>query len=363
MPDTPHLGLPLLAPAQAQKHVTHNEALLAIDALLHLAVLDKDLVTPPSGPPEGARYIVPAGATDAWAGQSGTLASWQDGGWDFYPPRAGFIAFVIDEGLLYLHTGSAWLPLTSALAAIQNLGLLGIGTTADATNRFAAKLNTALWTALTTGEGGSGDLRSVMNKQAPSRVLSLLLQSGFSGRAEIGLVGSDELSLRMSPDGSTWTAAAIFDGAGRMRLPAKPVAYVQRRGGNISVGAFALTDIPFDTALVNRGGLFNASTGKFTCPVDGTYRVTCNLLSSAGVAAGRDLIMYMLRNGAGQSFAGSTVSDAYSVVLTSSFQQHVMNGLVSAAAGDVLSVGVVAQSSGITIFGTDITGATFEFLG
>ena len=30
---TPRSGLPLLAAAQAQKHVTHNEALLQLDAL------------------------------------------------------------------------------------------------------------------------------------------------------------------------------------------------------------------------------------------------------------------------------------------------------------------------------------------
>lgn len=32
MPDTTaRLGLPIMAPAQAQKHVTHNEALLLLD--------------------------------------------------------------------------------------------------------------------------------------------------------------------------------------------------------------------------------------------------------------------------------------------------------------------------------------------
>ena len=60
MPTTPHLGLPLMAAAQAQKHVTHNEALALLDALVQCAVLDKDLATPPASPAEGARYIVGA---------------------------------------------------------------------------------------------------------------------------------------------------------------------------------------------------------------------------------------------------------------------------------------------------------------
>ena len=38
MSETVNLELPLIAAAQAQKHVTHNEALAIADALIHLAV-------------------------------------------------------------------------------------------------------------------------------------------------------------------------------------------------------------------------------------------------------------------------------------------------------------------------------------
>ena len=33
---TPRLSLPLLAAGPAQKHVTHNDALVRLDALIHL---------------------------------------------------------------------------------------------------------------------------------------------------------------------------------------------------------------------------------------------------------------------------------------------------------------------------------------
>lgn len=40
MPDkTPNLALPFILPAQAQKHVTHNEALQRLDALVQLVVV------------------------------------------------------------------------------------------------------------------------------------------------------------------------------------------------------------------------------------------------------------------------------------------------------------------------------------
>ena len=51
-----------------------------------------------------------------------------------------------------------------AISLLQNLALLSVGTTVKTGNPFAAKLNKSLWTALTTGESGSGDLRYTLNK-------------------------------------------------------------------------------------------------------------------------------------------------------------------------------------------------------
>ncbi len=57
MDQTPNLNLPYILPAQAQKHVTHNEAIRALDALVQLCALDRDLATPPPSPADGDRYI------------------------------------------------------------------------------------------------------------------------------------------------------------------------------------------------------------------------------------------------------------------------------------------------------------------
>ena len=43
---TPRISAPLLSAAQAQKHVTHNEALLVFDALIMARILDRDLADP-----------------------------------------------------------------------------------------------------------------------------------------------------------------------------------------------------------------------------------------------------------------------------------------------------------------------------
>ena len=207
MTDTLHLALPYIEAAQAQKHVTHNEALRILDAVVMLAVKDRDLSAPPGSPSDGDRYLVKPTGSGAFAGKDQQIAHYRDGAWAFHSPRAGWVCFVEDEDALLVFDGDEWMPLLGDSPAFQNVALLGIGTTADATNPLSAKLNNALWTARTIAEGGDGDLRYKLNKEASGNTLSMLLQTGFSGRAEIGLTGDDDLHLKVSADGSSWTDA------------------------------------------------------------------------------------------------------------------------------------------------------------
>jgi len=211
MTSTPHLALPLLAAAQAQKHVTHNEALALLDALVHLAVKERGRIAPPATPAEGDRYLVGAGGTGAFSGKDFMIALFDLGAWRFFSPRAGWRAFVEAENAVLVFDGSQWRDLGHYCTVIDNLERLGIGMMPDDLNRFSARLNAALLTALDPEEGGTGDLRFVLNKSASANVLSQLFQHGFSGRAEIGLIGSDDFSLRVSPDGTQWTDALLVD--------------------------------------------------------------------------------------------------------------------------------------------------------
>jgi hypothetical protein len=208
---TPNLALPELIAAQAQKHVTVNEALRALDALVQLAVLDRDLTSPPSEPTEGARWIIAAGGSGDWSGHDSEVAAWQDGGWSFHTPQTGWLCYVIDEGALVAWTGSAWADAIFTPSALNNMGLCGVGTTADETNPFSAKLNNALWVAKTTAEGGDGTLRYKMSKESADKTLSVLFQDNFSGRAEIGLTGDDDFHFKVSPDGTSWTDSIVIN--------------------------------------------------------------------------------------------------------------------------------------------------------
>ncbi|MGA0561216.1 DUF2793 domain-containing protein [Ancylobacter sp. VNQ12] len=115
---TPLLALPLIASAQAQKHVTHNEALARLDALAQLAVQDRHRTLPPGAPMAGDRHLVAAGASGDWAGQDGRIALYEDG-WTFLSPRAGWRVFVADERATLVHTGAGWSDL---LAGTQSGG-------------------------------------------------------------------------------------------------------------------------------------------------------------------------------------------------------------------------------------------------
>ncbi len=115
---TPNLALPLLAAAQAQKHVTVNEALARLDGLVQISVKDRDLAAPPASPTEGERYIVAAGATGAWAGWDGDVVLFTGGAWLRLPPSEGWRVWIEDESVLVVRTGGAWLTLDAALGLL-----------------------------------------------------------------------------------------------------------------------------------------------------------------------------------------------------------------------------------------------------
>lgn len=215
METTPNLALPYITSAQAQKHVTHNEAIRALDAVVQLSVLDRDLTTPPTTPGEGDRYIVAAGASGSWAAHAGHVAAWQDGTWAFHAPKEGWIVWVADEDRLAAWDGSAW---RDAISGSLNLvPRVGINATADSTSR----LTVASPSTLLSHDGAGHQVK--INKAASGSTASLLYQTGWSGRAEMGLIGDDDFHLKVSPDGSAWMEAVVVDGdTGRTGLGTVP---------------------------------------------------------------------------------------------------------------------------------------------
>lgn len=106
--ETMRLQLPLLQSAQAQKHVTVNEALMRLDGLTNAVLESVSTPTPPGAVIDGQCWAVPPGANGAWAGQGGRIAVGANGGWIFVSPSRGMRAFVADRGAEAIFDGQSW---------------------------------------------------------------------------------------------------------------------------------------------------------------------------------------------------------------------------------------------------------------
>ncbi|MGD1016753.1 MAG: hypothetical protein ABR863_09995 [Roseiarcus sp.] len=122
----------------------------------------------------------------------------------------GATSFVIDAAYagveIESNGASAWTILSPAPNVIASL--VGVGTAPDPNNVLSAYGASALF-------NGAGNFNLTINKGgssgAPADTASLIFEDGFSGRAQMGLNGSDNFSFKVSPNGSSWTAAIALD--------------------------------------------------------------------------------------------------------------------------------------------------------
>ena len=106
---TARFDLPLLAVSQAQKEVTHNEALVRIDALLH-TVVESVLSTPPvlEEADIGKCWLIGAQATGEWVGRSNQLAIWIGSDWRYSKAIEGMKLRLRDEKSDAVFDGGNW---------------------------------------------------------------------------------------------------------------------------------------------------------------------------------------------------------------------------------------------------------------
>jgi len=279
--ETTHLKLPYILASQAQKHVTHNEAIRLLDALVQMSAISRSETDPPGSPSDGARYIVASGGSGAWVGWDLNVAYWVDGVWTKLVPQLGWRAWVEDEARLVIWTGAAWEPvegIPESGAVIQNAALIGLGTTADAQNPFSAKINKALWTARYASEGGDGDLFYTMNKEAAGGDVGFLLQTDFVTKALLGLFGSNNLRLAVSADGSAFNDAFEVDHeTGVLSQPRLPRFKGYTNFDNY-VAVDTWTKIAINNTEYNNQNAFDAGNNRFVAPAAGTYLFGASLL-------------------------------------------------------------------------------------
>lgn len=396
MNDTPNLALPYILASQAQKHVTHNEAVRALDCLVQLAVESRALTAPPPVPVDGSRFVVAASATGDWEGQSGRIAAFQDGAWAFYEPKEGWTAWVADEHALIIFDAHTWTPFAGtsggsggggggltapvansdlanmasgtfkarasagsghaedltgtqatalldafvgsgashkkglvpdpgaaagtakflredgswaeppagtgggdpgAITELDNVNHVGINATGDTTNRLSLKSPASLF----DHEGNGHQVK--INKRTDADTASVLYQTNYSGRAEIGLTGNDDFHFKVSADGSSWHEAIVIDrSSGRASFPntsSLPSENFAKRAGGFEIWQ-RLTNGASTIAIA-------ASTTAYT--VDGWYLATganqaCTLTEVAGITNTSQFAAKVQRN-SGQTGTGT----------------------------------------------------------
>jgi hypothetical protein len=354
--DTPILALPLIMPSQAQKHVTHNEAVMLLDALVHLAVTSRTLATPPASPAEADRYIVATGATGDWAGQAGRIALRQDGAWRFVIPNPGFRAWIVAENTAATWTGTAWVSQAEQALSVTQIG---VSTTPDATNRLAVSSPATL-----LSHAGAGHQVKV-NKNAAADTASLLYQTGFSGRAEMGLAGSDDFTVKVSADGSAWFDSVVADRtSGRVRLPG---------GARLPNGTAAAPSIGFDAspttgayrAAADQIGLATAGVarlllGTAACQIDLPLTGTAVVSSATDATAGR-----VLKVGAGWQQLDATLYRPGNILGTVSQTAGVPTGAIiqrgTGANGEFVRYADGTQICTHTLAGSTTAAVTWTF--
>ena len=197
MTETTRLELPLLVPSQAQKHVTVNEAVQRLDGLVQAVVQDAGQATPPGAPVEGHVWIVAAGAVNAWEGWDGDLAMAVEAGWLRLAAPVGTRVWDLGASVLRVRMAAGWQDLAQAMgiadAASLGSGIfpaLGIGAATDAINSFVFRGTNMLMNSPTS-------IDATLNKAGLVDDASLSFKTGFSPRAVIGLLGNDDLTVKV----------------------------------------------------------------------------------------------------------------------------------------------------------------------
>lgn len=253
---------------------------------------------PPTNAVEGARHIVAGVGTNDWAGQGARIAIREGGVWVFETPLPGWQAYVEADGeIVVFDAVQGWQSLRHTDLSVNELG---INATPDSVNRFAVSAAASLL----SHEGAGHQVK--INKAAPGDTASLVFQTGFSGRAEMGTAGSDEFAIKVSADGTTWSTGLEFAPAtGRASAPAGlnvtgPLGgtAVTQSGTDTTPGRVIRTEdgyvrgtilgVVSQSAGVPTGAVIEAGStanGQYTRFADGTQICTSSALATGPIVA------------------------------------------------------------------------------
>ncbi len=250
---TTRLQLPFLAAGQAQKHITVNESLLRLDALVQLAAVSVTVASQPGSPADGDVYVLPSGKSGAdWGAMAnGALAYYRDGVWEEIAPREGWLAYAADGDRFYVYSGSAWVELGVALGAWRIIGHSAVA--AALTGTTAETILASV--AVPAGEMGPNGVLRVTTEwsytnSANNKTLRTRLGAGLSGTVFDSIVPTTNAFQRRQCD--------IKNRNANNAQMAPPSAYVAGFGTSTGAVLTGTVDTSAAQTLAITGQLANA---------------------------------------------------------------------------------------------------------
>ncbi|MFZ1992338.1 MAG: DUF2793 domain-containing protein [Alphaproteobacteria bacterium] len=268
MSDTTRLQLPLIAAAQAQKHVTHNEAIMRLDGLVQMTAKSYTTSAQPGSPADGDLYLLPAGKTGTdWGGYSNyAVAHYYDGIWHQYHPNAGWISFVQDTGKLLYYTGSAWADIGATVS-----GLFGDGSVGAPAIGFASDTDNGLYRiGANNWAGAAGGVKGFeLDASANFKVAKLLdISAAAAGQVKFPATQNPSADANTLDDykEGTFTPALTFGGGstgitygtrfGAYTKLGRAVAFslgLTLTSKGTSTGPASITGLPFAASVTGVG--------------------------------------------------------------------------------------------------------------
>jgi hypothetical protein len=272
MTNTPNLVMPYIVAGQAQKEVTHNDALNDMDSLAQISVISRSVATPPTSPAEGDCYVIAPSPTGAWAGNANAIASYYSG-WRIKQPKAGWNAYVQDESTPYFYDGTAW----SAAVVGQSISLSGnISAPSWASAGVAFKAASATYTNTTSS--GTVATQGVYAFGIPT--LAATSATTYTNSGSVIIRGAP-----ISGSNVTQTSAnALLVESGSIKVLSGNITV---SAGSISTNAFSTTGgnltvgMTFSQASWTTNGIFRLASGTITNST-GTGTVATQVAASIG---------------------------------------------------------------------------------
>ncbi len=292
--NTPNLGMPFVQESQSQKHVTVNESLSELDALVQPAVINQTTTTPPVSPNSGDRYIPAATATGDWLGEEGNIAYYEENAWKFYIPEEGWAVWDKDVGNFYIYDGAAWGIYSGP--TVTQVPFLGINDTANTSQRLISSSNEIVHSFDPSGTNSSV---VTINRNSNLNTSSLIYSTSSVGDYSIS-TEVDDLVIR-GPGG---VGCMAVNASGFVSFPQMPY-FCGLAEDNITYGATGIF-IPYTFNTITSNNITITASNIYTLQSTGVYEILFDATYDLddGAPADNEIAQDVLLNGlsAGGSF-------------------------------------------------------------